>query len=135
MEEKTTIRSCAFLESTANKKLEYKALKRTSFLTRLLGLIGKKDMRVYIFENCSSIHTMGMSHRIDVAFLSKKGEVMKTIEGLPPWKFASCLGAATTIERIHTNEPWFGQNQHVAYGDDLGDETRLEYIPWQSSVS
>lgn len=135
MDTAMTIRSCAYLEEHESMCThELDALRKEGFWSRLRGLIGSQDRRVFVFERCSSIHTMAMSHAIDVAFLSRKGEVMKAITNVAPWSFVSCLGASVTIERLHSAEPWFSQNEFVTL-ETARVAQRKEKRIWQLSIS
>ena len=65
-----------------------------SFILRLKGLIGKREMQKgagYIIQPCSSIHTFFMGFTIDVVFINSKGIVEKVLEGLRPFRVAACL--------------------------------------------
>jgi uncharacterized protein len=48
---------------------------------------------------CEAIHMIGMKFPIDVVFLSKKRQVLKLRERIPPgWKFSFCFTAHSVIE-------------------------------------
>lgn len=60
-----------------------------SFLTRLRGLLGRPPMRDgqgLLLLDCGSVHTMGMGHAIDVAFLDADGTVVRSYNELEPWR-------------------------------------------------
>jgi uncharacterized membrane protein (UPF0127 family) len=67
-----------------------------SFLTRLVGLLGRRslarDEGLWI-EPCDSVHTFFMRFPIDVAFVDRKGTVIRRIDSLRPWR----------ATRIHAN--------------------------------
>ena len=65
-----------------------------SFIARLKGLIGKRELPEgagYVIRPCSSIHTFFMGFTIDVVFINSKGIVEKVLEGLKPFRVASCF--------------------------------------------
>ncbi len=59
----------------------------TSFLRRLKGLLGTRDLRkdegLWIVP-CSSIHSFGMRYPIDVCFLDRDGNVVGVFPDLSP---------------------------------------------------
>jgi hypothetical protein len=63
---------------------------------------------------CKSIHSLGMREAIDVAFIDKRGRVLKTEQGLPPCRLLVCKGAACVLERrSRAGRPWFEQGESV----------------------
>ena len=72
-----------------------------SFFSRLKGLLGTKELpagEALLISPCSDIHMIGMKYAIDVAFVSKTDQVLKTFVALAPWRLASCRGAAYVVE-------------------------------------
>ncbi|MBI4405087.1 MAG: DUF192 domain-containing protein [Deltaproteobacteria bacterium] len=73
----------------------------TSFLDRLCGLMGKKNIRpdeALYFPSCNSIHTFFMRFPIDVVFINKDGTAVEIIEALranrclaPRWRAKNTL--------------------------------------------
>ena len=58
-----------------------------SFLTRLVGLLGKKTLEPgegLLLMPCRQIHTWFMSIDIDVVFLDTNGQIMASIAGMKP---------------------------------------------------
>ncbi len=47
--------------------------------------------------HCSAVHTMGMRHVIDVAFIDRRGRVLRVVR-LAPWRCALCVGAVSVVE-------------------------------------
>jgi len=73
-----------------------------TFASRLLGLglmAAPQSDCALLLERCHAIHTCGMRFAIDVEFLDERGEVLRRVEGLRPWRAASCRAAAAVIER------------------------------------
>ena len=56
---------------------------------------------------CNDIHTVGMHHALDVAFLSSAGEVLEVHYALDPCKRVHNKQAAAVVERFASNSPWF----------------------------
>jgi uncharacterized membrane protein (UPF0127 family) len=61
-----------------------------SMKTRLVGLIGRKTLSagegMLIKRSGNSIHTCFMKFAIDVAFVTKSGEVVYIKENIKPWR-------------------------------------------------
>ena len=58
-----------------------------SFMTRLIGLLGKKTLAPgegLLLTPCRQIHTWFMSFEIDVVFLDNNGQIMASIAGMKP---------------------------------------------------
>jgi uncharacterized membrane protein (UPF0127 family) len=47
-----------------------------------------KDGDGMLLSPCNAIHTFFMRMPIDVCFLSSDGQVVKTVSGMRPWRFA-----------------------------------------------
>jgi hypothetical protein len=64
-------------------------VKAETFRTRLVGLLGHRslpeDEGLWI-EPCDSIHTFFMRFPIDVAFVDRKGVVIRRIDAIKPWR-------------------------------------------------
>lgn len=62
---------------------------RTLF-SRARGMIGRKfseQCDALIFERCSAIHSLFMSQKIDVLFISRENRIIRLREAFPPWRF------------------------------------------------
>ncbi|MDH3271190.1 MAG: DUF192 domain-containing protein [Gemmatimonadota bacterium] len=73
-----------------------------SWWQRLRGLLARPRLargEGLLLLECDSVHTVGMAYPIDVAFLDADGRVVRSIEGLAPWRLG--LGGA---EAVHTLE-------------------------------
>ena len=74
-----------------------------SFATRLLGLRARPRLsarEALYLAPCSSIHTVGMRYRIDVAFVDRRGCVIKLVEALKPMRAAWCPSAHGAVELL-----------------------------------
>jgi len=69
--------------------------------SRRRGLLGRTafaEGAALIIAPCNSIHTFFMRMAIDVVFVSRGGEVLKTYSDLPAWRIAFALRAFAAIE-------------------------------------
>jgi uncharacterized membrane protein (UPF0127 family) len=51
-----------------------------------------------LIDPCSSVHTFAMSYPIDVVYLNRDFQVVKTITKLNPWRVSACKTASMTLE-------------------------------------
>jgi len=69
--------------------------------SRRRGLLGRTafaEGAALIIAPCNGIHTFFMRMAIDVVFVSRGGEVIKTYSDLPAWRIAFALRAFAAIE-------------------------------------
>lgn len=84
---------------------------------RLSGLLGEEeDGRVLVLAPCHDIHTVGMRHPIDVAFVSKTGRVMAVERNVLPGRRHKSRDCAAVIERFSSAEEWFEVGDVVGVG-------------------
>lgn len=60
-----------------------------TFAQRTKGLIGRKGLPSgtgMLITRCNCIHTFFMRFPIDATFLDGRGEVVKTVRGIRPWR-------------------------------------------------
>ena len=60
-----------------------------TFAERARGLIGRAAPpagKGLLITRCNCIHTFLMRYPIDVAFLDRRGEVVKTVRNVRPWR-------------------------------------------------
>jgi uncharacterized membrane protein (UPF0127 family) len=79
---------CKILRKKNNQCIFNKIKVAKSFLSRLKGLIGVKELIEFeglILIPCNSVHNFFMSFATDVVFLKKNGEVIHVIYDLKPW--------------------------------------------------
>lgn len=72
---------------------------------RLRGLIGRDPMwlgvdGVLLLAPCNSVHTFYLKHNIDVAFIDKRGRVLRSHEDVRPNRVLACRRACATVERF-----------------------------------
>jgi uncharacterized membrane protein (UPF0127 family) len=72
-----------------------------SWWTRLRGLLARPRMHAgegLLLLACDSVHTVGMTYPIDVAFLDGEGTVVHSIAALSPWRLG--LGGAGAVHTL-----------------------------------
>jgi len=86
----------------------------SSWAERLRGLLGTcADADPVMLTRCGSIHTFGMRYPIDVAFVSERGRVLRSVRALAPRRLFSSPDAYCVLERPASNEPWFAEGDHA----------------------
>ncbi|MDP2905663.1 MAG: DUF192 domain-containing protein [Candidatus Omnitrophota bacterium] len=87
---------------TKNTILATDAVLASTYLARLKGLLGKKELggsSALILRPCNAIHTVFMCFAIDVLFVDKGNRVIKVIANLAPFRLTSVyFKAAYTVE-------------------------------------
>lgn len=83
---------------------------------RLRGLLGTKaNKSALLLMPCKDIHTLGMTHDIDVAFIAETGFVLAVYRDVKPARRLSHPWAEGVIERFsQPSEPWFTVGEQVA---------------------
>lgn len=82
---------------TISRSVEVAATRRT----RRRGLLGRSAMlpsEALILAPCCAIHTAFMRFAIDVIFVDARGQVLKIVRELPPWRMAVAPRAHAVIE-------------------------------------
>lgn len=77
------------------------ACRPISFMARARGLIARPPLGAdqgFWFDRCSSVHSFGMRHAIDVLFISTEGEVLRVLHRLKPWRAAWHMGSSSVLE-------------------------------------
>lgn len=96
-------------------------LRLSSWRQKLVGLLGtSEDAEPVVLLGCSSIHTCGMRYAIDIALVSREGEVVLAMRGVVPWRFVSAAGAYYAFERPTSADPWFidGTKIEIVFGKE-----------------
>ncbi|MBX3651708.1 MAG: DUF192 domain-containing protein [Burkholderiales bacterium] len=68
---------------------------------RARGLLGRPrlgDGEGFLLEPCSSVHCIGMTYALDLAYVDRRGRVCKLVQGLKPWRFSASLQGHATLE-------------------------------------
>jgi uncharacterized protein len=69
--------------------------------SRRKGLLGRTmfdEGAALIIAPCSAVHTFFMRMAIDIAFVSRGGQILKTYSSLKAWRIAVAPGAFAAIE-------------------------------------
>ncbi len=72
-----------------------------SFVSRGVGLLGKRGLESgegLLIDPCSSIHMFFMRFPVDVVYIDRQGNVVKTVHRLKPWRISAARHARTTLE-------------------------------------
>jgi uncharacterized membrane protein (UPF0127 family) len=64
----------------------------------LLGLDQMPEGQALIIAPCNAVHTWFMRFTIDVAFVTRNGELVKRCDAVQPWRMAVAWRAFATIE-------------------------------------
>ena len=65
------------------------------------GLLGRPPLDGgdgVVLVPCASVHTCFMPAPIDVVFLDRRGEVLRVVPALRPWRAEACRGAHAVLE-------------------------------------
>jgi uncharacterized membrane protein (UPF0127 family) len=68
---------------------------------RMRGLIGTRawpPYRALVIRPCNAVHTCFMRYPIDVVFVDRRGQVLKIVAALKPWRGAFAIRAAAVLE-------------------------------------
>lgn len=103
----------AYWEGAHTKRPEYVFLTRMS--ERLRGLLFREpDAKVRVLVPCGAVHTIGMAHEIDIAFLDGEGTVLAAFKKVGKRRRLRCHGARMTLERFTDERPWFAVGERVS---------------------
>jgi hypothetical protein len=81
---------------------------------RLRGLLGTgSDAGPVALMGCSSVHTIGMGYRLDIAFVGRSGTVLAVWRSVPPGRLLANRRAWVTLERPHRRGTWLAQGEKV----------------------
>lgn len=90
------------VNQTREKLLASQGLVADTFVSRFVGLMGKKDLpfgSALHISPCNSIHTFFMKIPIDAVFLDKQLKVVKVCSAMVPWRISSIyFGAHSVLE-------------------------------------
>jgi len=82
-----------------NSTKSIKVTKAQTFITRLIGWMGKKIEfnEILILSSCRRIHTFGMREPIDVVFLDSRDEIVYLVENMEKSKISPFVSRARTV--------------------------------------
>lgn len=86
---------------------------------KVCGLLFREpNDEVLMIAPCSDVHTVGMKHRLDIAFVDKSGKVLEVKRDVGPCRRLRNRGAHAVLERFSScSTPWF------VVGDQVGITT------------
>lgn len=116
---------------TNGKILADRARQATSFLSRLVGLLGRRDLAMgegLLIAPCGSIHTFFMRFSIDVLFLDSAGRILKACPSLPAWRTRGPYRGCRSVLELPAGVI-------AASGTQEGDQLQLEPLLEQSVTS
>jgi uncharacterized membrane protein (UPF0127 family) len=85
------------------------------FFSRARGLLGRKlgaDEGLLITP-CMAVHTFAMGYPIDVVFLDRNHQVVKSVSSLQPWRTAGAAGAHAVLELSSGQATHYGMSPGV----------------------
>lgn len=92
-----------------------------SALQRTRGLLGQEPHELTVLlVPCSDVHTFGMKHNIDVAFVDVQGVVMEVYSDVGPRRRLRRRGAAGVLERFSQNSSWVQKGDRVVIKTERG---------------
>lgn len=89
-----------------------------TFASRVRGLLLRSpdawEGRCLLLVPCDDVHTWGMRHAIDLAFVDDCGRVVASHREVGSRRRMRCAHAFAAVERFSADDPWFSE------GDELG---------------
>ena len=77
-------------------------------LARLLGLAGLRALppaTALLLPRTRSVHTLGMRFALDLVWLDRDGNVVRTDRGVRPWRVRGCRAASQVVELPSPADP------------------------------
>lgn len=94
----------------------------TGFIGRLRGLLfTKPTAQPILLVPCGSVHTFGMRHDMDIAFLDREGRVLSSYRKVKPLRCLSERRAVAVLERFSNDSrhwPQEGEKLFFVAGND-----------------
>lgn len=95
--------------------------------SRMRGLLFSPVRQgVLLLAPCRDIHTVGMRHALDIAFVDADGMVVEAYRDVGPMRRVRCRKAVATIERFSESTPWFTAGDRVEIGIASGESKIAE---------
>ena len=99
------------IDIRAKNVLEFEIL--SSRKQKLKGLLGvKPDDKTRVLSNCKSVHTHGMKHEIDIAFLDKNGTILQVVRRAKPGHVFKNSHADAVAERFSKDDDWYSKGDY-----------------------
>ena len=101
------------VEATAQTPLRIAA----GLASRMCGLLFSPACPgTLLLVPCGDVHTVGMRHDLDIAFVDVDGVVVKACRDVGPMRRVRCRNAVATLERFSKREPWFEVGDRIGIG-------------------
>ncbi len=110
---------------TRGKILADRAGEARTFRARLVGLMGRKELRMgggLHIVPCNSIHMFFMRFPIDALFLDRDGTVVRLFPALAPWRVTSLYPQAHSVLELPAGVA-------AASGTQEGDRLSFQPMP------
>ena len=75
---------------------------------------------------CHDIHTVGMGHRLDVAFVDRAGQVIEAHRAVGPLRRLRNSRAEAVVERFASCEPWFRPGDRIGLVNPIRSKTEQQ---------
>lgn len=86
----------------------------TSYPLRLKGLLfSRPHAGLVMLCPCKSVHTFGMRHALDIAFVDETGTVLESFRGVGHAVFLRNRKARMVLERFANKEPWYVKGEKI----------------------
>jgi uncharacterized membrane protein (UPF0127 family) len=125
----------SLMDVERDRPIATRVIRADTFLTRLKGLLGRRrleaDEGLWI-EPCDSVHTFFMRFPIDVAFVDRKGVMIRGIARLRPWRVTRLYaGARACVELAAGTLEAFGlrEGSRLVLTSPLSPKSRLKPSP------
>lgn len=88
-----------------------------SFMMRMKGLLfTKPHQKDLVICPCKSVHTFGMTHALDIAFVDTCGCILEVHREVRAGRLLRHRQAVLVIERFSDNSTWFEKGQKITFG-------------------
>jgi uncharacterized membrane protein (UPF0127 family) len=91
------------INSTTGDVLAEQVRVAEGFLSRLIGLMGRKTMAggsALVLRPCRSVHTFFMCFNIDLIFLDRRGMMVHLISDMPPFRISPVVRRASLVVEL-----------------------------------
>ena len=77
-------------------------------------LLSREHAEALLLAPCCDVHTAGMRHRLDIAFVDVQGRVLEAHRDVGPFRRLRNKGAAAVVERFSScSTPWFSAGDRI----------------------
>lgn len=84
--------------------------------SRLVGLLGRPPSEgALLIVPCRDVHTFGMRHALDIAFLSADGAVVASYRQVEPHRRLRHKEAVAVVERFSSDDSWLAPGERLQW--------------------